>query len=337
MPVTVVVGGQFGSEGKGKVAYCLAQELNAEFVIRCGGPNSGHTVIDKDGNTKIFWQLPTATISEDIKLVICAGSYINMDVLLKEISDNNIKPSRLYIDPNAVIITEELKKTERELMISIGSTGSGTGAAVIARASREVPLLFAKYVPELEPFVEDVPSILRKALYRNVRVIIEGTQGFGLSVLHSGLHPYVTSRDTTAAAFVSEAGLSPMDVDDVVMVLRTFPIRVAGESGPLPNEISWDRVTKEGGHKFIQEITSVTKRVRRVARFHPDVVKAAITINNPTRIVLNHADYVCSDARLRGSVVGRFVYNIECLIDRGIDYLGFDADSITKRWVLDEH
>ena len=56
MPVSIVVGGQFGSEGKGKVAHYLAQKMEASFAVRCGGPNSGHTVIDPSGKARIFQQ-----------------------------------------------------------------------------------------------------------------------------------------------------------------------------------------------------------------------------------------------------------------------------------------
>jgi len=70
MPVSIVVGGQYGSEGKGKVAHFFAREMKASFAVRCGGPNSGHTVIDEQGNARIFQQLPTAAILPDVKLVI---------------------------------------------------------------------------------------------------------------------------------------------------------------------------------------------------------------------------------------------------------------------------
>ncbi len=44
MPATIVVGGQYGSEGKGKVVALLASRLTSPWLVRCGGPNSGHTV-----------------------------------------------------------------------------------------------------------------------------------------------------------------------------------------------------------------------------------------------------------------------------------------------------
>jgi adenylosuccinate synthase len=92
MPVSIVVGGQFGSEGKGKVAHYLAQKMEASFAVRCGGPNSGHTVIDPSGKARIFQQLPTAAILPDVKLAICAGSYIDLDILLREIQETGVGP-----------------------------------------------------------------------------------------------------------------------------------------------------------------------------------------------------------------------------------------------------
>ncbi len=334
MPVSIVVGGQYGSEGKGKVAHYLADKMDASFAVRCGGPNSGHTVIDKQGKARIFQQLPTAAILPKVKLAICAGSYIDLDILHREINESNIDADRLFIDPDAVIITPELKEREinNGLMSRIGSTGSGTGAAVAARINREEALLFAKDIPELKLFVSAVPTILRSALSNEERVIIEGTQGFGLSPLHAKHFPFVTSRDTTAAAFLSETGLSPLDVDDVVLTIRAFPIRVAGCSGPLPEEIDWEAVTRDGGHHdLIQEKTTVTKQIRRVARFDPEIVRRAISINKPTRIVLNHLDYIhLSEEPLFSSKIGHFVKFVEKSTGSGISFFGFGPDMVSE-------
>ncbi len=334
MPVTVVVGGQFGSEGKGKVAHYLAKKMDASVAIRCGGPNSGHTVIDPDGRPIIFQQLPTASILPDIKIVLCAGFYINLDILKKEIEIARLSPDRLWIDPNAVVITPEIRKAEQHagLMASIGSTGSGTGEAVIQRIRRKNPRLLAQSFPELIPLVKETKPFLRSCLKNKERIIIEGTQGFGLSLLHSPYYPFITSRDTTASAFVSEAGLSPLDVDDVVLTIRAFPIRVEGNSGPLANEINWETITAEGRHNhLIKERTSVTKRLRRVGRFDSRVVCCAISSNTPSRIVLNHLDYVCSfDLPNWEDSVSSFVARVVSLISRNIDFLGFGPGTLEQ-------
>lgn len=334
MPVTVVVGGQFGSEGKGKVAHYLAKEMNASVSIRCGGPNSGHTVIDPRGRPIIFQQLPTASILPDVSIVLCAGSYINIDILMKEIQIARLSPDRLWVDPNAVVITPEICKIERQagLIHAIGSTGSGTGEAVIQRIQRNHSRILAQSFPELRPYVKETKPFLRSRLDEKERIIIEGTQGFGLSLLHSPYYPFVTSRDTTAAAFLAETGVSPIDVDDVVLTIRAFPIRVAGNSGPLVDEIDWEKVTAEGEHSQpIEERTSVTKCVRRVARFNPEIVRMAIEVNRPSKIVLNHLDYICSPkVEGRDKLVRNFVFKVEASIKRGIEFLGFGPNLIER-------
>lgn len=337
MPVTVVVGGQFGSEGKGKVAHLIARDANASIAVRVGGPNSGHTVVTPAGETIILRQLPTASILPDITCVLGAGSYINPDILLAELERTGLTPNRLLIDPHAVVVTQtdELKEKEGPLQRSIGSTQSGTGSAVLSRISRTGDVTLAENHPGLREFVQPVVSFLRDRLGNGQRVIVEGTQGFGLSLLHSKYYPHVTSRDTTAAGFVSEAGLSPLDVDDVVLVLRAFPIRVSGNSGPLPGEFTWDELTAESGSaRPLVEHTSVTKKVRRVARFHPEVVLQAMMVNRPTRVVLNHVDYVdasCLGAEALSPRASQFIDRVESLISRPVDYIGVSPSTMAAR------
>ncbi len=334
MPVTVVVGGQFGGEGKGKVAHFLAQVMKAKIAIRVGGTNSGHTVIDPSGNSIILRQLPTPAILPNIICVLPAGSYIDVDLLLQEMSFTNLSDDRLYIDPNAMIITkkEEIDEKNSSLGVAIGSTLSGTGAAVKRRIDRLSPNSLAKNDKRLNQFIRPTIPFMRQILDSRARIIIEGTQGFGLSLLHSPYYPYATSRDTTAASFLSESGLSPLDVDDVVMVIRAFPIRVGGNSGPLPHEIDWSTLSLESkSHEPLLELTSVTKKLRRVARFDGEIVRYAISVNQPTRIILNHLDYVdksiCSSEKLTDRA-NNFISYIESEIKRKIDFIGTGPKTI---------
>ncbi len=328
MPVSVVVGGQFGSEGKGKVSHWLASQRNAKFAVRVGGPNSGHTVVDKWGQERIFQHLPTASLLDGVTSVVAAGSYINPDILLNEITSVRGSPENIMIDPNAVIIEERHREAERSTGLNkrIGSTASGTGAAVLERVSRNPELTLAKDHDALKPFVRETCHILDNALDNNKRILIEGTQGFGLSLLHADCFPYTTSRDTTAAAFVSEVGLSPLSVDEIVMVIRAFPIRVAGNSGPLPNETSWGNVTSaSGSQEPLTERTTVTKNIRRVAEFDAEVVKQAIIANRPTTLVMNHVDYLDYNCHNQLHLSDRIYNELTILseqIRRSIDFVG---------------
>jgi len=141
---------------------------------------------------------------------------------------------------------------------------------------------------------EGISAELNAALDEGKKALIEGTQGFGLSLYHSPHYPHCTSRDTTAGGFLSEVGVSPLRVTEIVVVFRTFPIRVAGlQAGPLEPEIDWDTVRRESGYPHeIEERTSVTNKVRRVARFDWELALLAININRPTRLALNGLDYL---------------------------------------------
>lgn len=330
MPITIVCGAQYGSEGKGKVTKYFAHKQEASAVVRCGGPNSGHTVYDVDNHKLILKQLPVSCVMDGVKSVISTGSYIDLYTLRDEMTMTGIRPENLIIDPNATIIRNNHKAGEVEALGGIGSTMSGTGYALMDKIKRdpcyESPV-FAENVEWLIPYLGDTKKYLNSLLNKEERIIIEGTQGYGLSLLHSNDYPYVTSRDTTAASFLSEVGLSPINVDDVVLVIRTFPIRVAGTSGPLENEIDWDILSEECGKKVIEH-TSVTGKVRRVARFDPYIVMSAINANNPTKIVMNHMDYFKS--------VDEYVYDSKKLIhfeksiNANIGYIGIGPRIIMK-------
>jgi len=333
MGVSIIVGGQFGSEGKGKVARFYAERFNASCVVRVGGINSGHTVIDGNGEPAIFRVLPTAAIDRAALCVLPAGSYLDVDILLQEIAHSGIPQPQVKIDPNAVVVTVENREEEERdhLPSRVGSTGSGTGSAVSMRVRRVPDLTRARDVDALRPFLCDTKELLRTELDKKHEILIEGTQGFGLSNLHSPYYPYATSRDTSAAGFLSEAGLSPFDVTDIVMVIRTFPIRVAGSSGPLPDEITWEEVSRLAHSPSpIQEYTSVTKRLRRVGLFDAGLVRKAISVNRPNHIVLNHLDYIWEPSGGIGPERLAFIESVQRGIKDRVELAGLGPEALIE-------
>lgn len=296
MSVSIVIGGQYGSESKGKATSLLAKDAGVDCaVVRCGGPNSGHVVVES-AREWCFRLLPAGTVYRR-RGFLAPAMVLDLEVLKREIEAYDVPPRLLSVDPFSVVITEQMKFAERSLVTAISSTGSGTGAATAAKVLRNpAPLLVKDVLQEqawLSPYVRDVKTELNRLLDSGSRVIVEGTQGFGLSLHHSKMFPHTTSKDTTAAQFIMEAGLSPLLVDEVVMVVRTFPIRVAGEqAGPLKHEITWDELREEAGFPTdITEVTTVTRKKRRVARFDPDVVLDACMVNRPTALVVHGLDY----------------------------------------------
>jgi adenylosuccinate synthase len=291
--IAAVVGAQFGSEGKGKVAALLSR--SATLSVRSGGPNAGHSFEGSTGAIEAVRMLPCGVASSKSKLAIGPGAVIDIRVLEAEIVRYGITPARLLIDEQAFTVTELDIDSEEPLVRSISSTGKGAGAAVARRIlgrGRGAEASLARNIASLAPFIGDLLEALHAELRNGGFVVAEGTQGFGLSLYH-GAYPFVTSRDTTAGALCSEMGIATSTLTDVVLVVRTFPIRVAGPSGPLPNEINWDTLTKESySPSPVIEYTTVTQRIRRVARFDASMVRRAILANAPTAVALMQVDYL---------------------------------------------
>ena len=293
MSITVVVGGQFGSEGKGKICAHLAMTDNTDYMVRCGGPNSGHTV-DVGGQRHQLRQVPAGFINPHTRLLIAPGALVNPEVFLQEVEHCGLGPDRIGIDRNAGVIEDIDLVNEKSLALNerLGSTGSGVGSGMSRRALRGRDFRLAEKHPDLLPFVTSVREELGAAVQRDKSIVVEGTQGFGLSLYHAEEWPFRTSRDTTAHSFLSEVGLGVRDYD-VIMAIRTYPIRVAGMSGPLPNEVKWEDVQRDSGYpRPIAEYTTTTNRLRRVARFDWSVVDQAFAANSPTQIALHGADYI---------------------------------------------
>jgi adenylosuccinate synthase len=188
MPISIVVGGQFGSEGKGKVALKIAQHEKAAAVVRVGGTNSGHTAVDKEGRTWALRQLPASVAASDAVAVLPAGAIIDPEIFLREVDALGFGPERVIVSPFASVITAEDRATEQASGIvgEIGSTASGTGAALVRRIQRRKGTLLAEKFESLKPFIGDAAGFMRSILNQNRWVVIEGSQGFGLSLLHGG-------------------------------------------------------------------------------------------------------------------------------------------------------
>ena len=296
--VDVLVGGEYGSEGKGNIAFHISPEY--DVLIRVGGPNAGHKVYLPSGEKYVHHQLPSGTRHGSGSLLIGPGAVLDVASLLREIAECDVDASRLRIDYRAMTISESDRKREGRLAEEIGSTRQGVGAATARRIMRGKDVLLAGDIPELEPYVADASLYLEQSYKSGAKILLEGTQGTGLSIFH-GSYPYVTSRDTTVAGCLAEAGIAPARTRNVVLVCRTFPIRVqnpgsGATSGPLSHELVWADVERRAGftEREIedQEITSTTGRKRRVGEFEWELLRKASLLNGPTDIALTFVDYL---------------------------------------------
>lgn len=303
--VDVIIGGQFGSEGKGQISAYLAPEYDC--LVRVGGPNAGHKVYESP-EPMTFHLLPSGVRrAPNAKIIIGPGAVLSLKVILEEINKFGIMPDRLIIDELATIISEDDIKQEEKLD-KIGSTKQGVGAATANN------LFFhrltnddkhkAKNCPQLKQYISSAHFEYEKLYAANKRILLEGTQGSMLS-LHHGIYPYVTSRDTSVSGCISEAGISPRRVRKIVMVTRTYPIRVQspqdGTSGPFSRvgdniELTFENISERSKIPLDDikgsEMTSTTKRQRRIAEFNWAIFRESCELNSPTDIALTFTDYI---------------------------------------------
>ena len=282
MPSTVVVGGFFGDEGKGKVISYLSKKDNPSIVVRGGaGPNAGHTI--KDGSTTYkVRMLPSGFLNKNARVMIGPGVVVNPDVFFKEIQEYDVS-DRAFLDKHCGIIEQNHldQDSKGRLKEKIGSTGSGTGPANAERAMRTLKM--AKENESLSSYIIDVPDEVNSALKDQKNVLVEGTQGTHLSLWH-GTYPFVTSKDVTASGICADIGIGPKRVNEVMVVFKAYLTRVG--TGPMSGELD----AKETEEKGWAEFGTVTGRPRRAAEFDFELAQRAVMLNSATQLAITKLD-----------------------------------------------
>lgn len=283
LPCTIIAGGQWGDEGKGKLSSYLSLKDEPTKIGRSGvGPNAGHTVIWK-GEELGLREISCGFVQEKAKILIGPGVLVNPEIVLEEIEKTGIQ-DRIGIDTQCPIIEQkhiEEDRTSKHLESEIGTTGTGCGPANAERANRSIKL--ARDIEELEEYITDVPEEINEGIRNGENVLVEGSQGFGLS-LYFGTYPYVTSKDVSASSLAADVGIGPTDVDEVILVLKSYVSRVG--SGPFPTEISPEKAEEMG----ITEYATVTGRKRRIGEFDFELARRSAMINGATQIALTNID-----------------------------------------------
>jgi len=291
LPCTVIVGGFWGDEGKGKIVSYLALKDKVDVCVRTGSVNAAHTVW-VEGKRYALHMVPSAFVYEKCRLLIGAGANVHVAKFLEEVELTNVK-NRIGVDYQASIIEEKHSEQDRTSahLKGLGTTGWGVGPAIEERVRRTAKL--AKDIAELKPYLTDVAAEANNAIDSGKKVLLEGTQGVMLSLFY-GTYPYVTGRDTSASAICSEAGVGPTKVDEVLIVFKSFMTRVG--AGPLPGELPKEEAVKRGWF----EVAAGTGRERRSAPFNFEIAKRAVMLNGATQIALTKLDVVypkCRGAR----------------------------------------
>lgn len=305
--VNLVMDGQWGSAGKGKLAGYLALRDAPEASVCNFMTNAGHYFRSRKIGDFMVQQLPMAAVNRTTELYISAGAAITLSTLFREIEmfERASIPirRRLHIDRHAAIITPEMVEMEKKTLVRISSTVKGCGATLGSKVMRAENVLLAKDVDELAPYITVVADQVRHHVERGDRVLGELAQGFDLSLNHGTTYPFVTSRDITPMAFMSDIGLPSRYLGNVYGVLRTYPIRVGnvydetgtevGHSGPMygdQQELSWELLSDRSGKKLLER-TTVTGKVRRVFTFSLEQLNRFIQYCAPTHLMLNFCNY----------------------------------------------
>jgi adenylosuccinate synthase len=288
MPCTVIAGAFWGDEGKGKIISYLALKDKLDVCVRTGSVNAAHTVWIQ-GKRYALHMVPAAFVNEKCRLLIGAGSNVHVPQFLKEVEETHTR-NRIGVDYQASIIEEKHSSQDKSNahLKGLGTTGWGVGPAVEERVRRSAKI--AKDIPELKPYLADVTTETNNAIDADKNVLLEGSQGLMLSLYH-GTYPYVTSRDTSASAICSEAGVGPTKIDNVLVVFKAFITRVG--TGPLPGELTKEETIKRGWF----ETAAGTGRDRRSAPFNYELAKKAAMIHGATQAAVTKLDSVFPDCK----------------------------------------
>jgi len=337
--VDMVMDFQYGSTGKGLIAGYLAKRGNYDTSICSFAVNAGHTYIDKSRGIHLMTQqIPTGALSSPTvkQILIGPGSLIHGPTLLGEIHKYShlLQGKQILIHPHAAVIEEYHTDQEVEWgMAKIGSTVHGVGAAAIERIKRDPtnPNIAAiRWAGTELEWCVTTPEKYREALRRAENVLIEGAQGFSLSMYH-GQYPYTTSRDVTPWQIAADCALPYRWASYIKVIgsMRCFPIRVnnrTGSSGPCypdQEEISFEDLGVE------PEFTTVTKLKRRIFTFsQQQAQEAAFHCGGywDTRVFLNFANYTYGTEELRSIINKIETASVLNGNPPSVSWLGFGPD-----------
>ena len=321
---TIIIGSQWGDEGKGKITDLLSNE--ADIIVRFqGGNNAGHTIVVGEEVFKLHL-LPSGVVMGK-QNCIGAGVVIEPFALLEEIENIEKRGIEidLMIDPYCHIILPYHKTIDKSSESNlgenkIGTTGKGIGPCYADKVNRvgirfvdfldieEFKLLLQKNVvlknqqnpncsfdadeiyDQYAPLIPKLGKYLGDVsgmLYENLdkkKIIFEGAQGTMLDIGH-GTYPFVTSSNTISGGVFVNVGIPPMNLD-VVGIVKAYTTRVG--SGPFPTELH-----DEMGEKIRtagQEFGTTTGRPRRCGWLDLPLLKYSTRLNGFTQLALTKLD-----------------------------------------------
>ena len=308
----VVIGAQWGDEGKGKIVDYLAED--AKYVVRyAGGPNAGHTIV-VDGKQFALHQVPSGILYPNKSVFLGAGMVIDPEALFNELQmlkDNGIDwEGRVFISDRAHIILPGYRQMDKDRDAArkrpIGTTGRGIGIAYSEKAHRDGLRLadldwpekmaefdgenleyLNKYKDKLIEMRVDLTAKMYE--YREDDILFEGAQGAMLDI-DSGTYPYVSSGASCSAGAATGCGIGPKDLDKILGVFKAYQTRVG--NGPMPTEFNNESEGElcEYVRKTGREYGVTTGRARRCGYLDLVALRYACITNSIDSLVLTHLD-----------------------------------------------
>ncbi|MDR2742816.1 MAG: adenylosuccinate synthase [Treponema sp.] len=339
----VVIGAQWGDEGKGKIVDYLAKE--AQIIVRfSGGANAGHTIVIGDEQYALHL-IPSGILYPDKMVVLGAGMVIDPVALFNELTmlrNRGIDVTgRVFISDRAHIVLPRYiqidKERDQARKKPIGTTGRGIGITYSMKSDRDgirvADLFWKEKMNELdkadrdflEPFTDrleamsvDLSSFLMHR--KNAQVLFEGAQGTLLD-LDLGTYPYVSSGTSCAAGAAIGGCVGPRRLDRILGVFKAYSTRVG--NGPFPSEFgagSEDelcRFIRETGREY----GVTTGRPRRCGYLDLVALRYACLTNSIDSLVMTHLDVydtleeirACIAYRIGDRIVESFPASIEAL------------------------
>ena len=327
MKVDVLLGLQWGDEGKGKLVDFITP--NYDIIARFqGGANAGHTLIF-DGKKHVLHLIPSGIFRDNCVNIIGSGVVIDPIALVEEIKlleshGINVIP-KLKISKKAHLIlpshrildkVSELDKGDKK----IGSTLKGIGPTYMDKTGRNGIRMGDIFVDLREKYnvLKEKHFLIMERhkttlewldLYSQIEkeelMWFEGAQGSLLDVDY-GTYPFVTSSNTTISGVISGLGVSPHSIGSVTGIFKAYTTRVG--SGPFPTEL--DNEVGEKMRQIGSEFGATTGRSRRCGWLDLPALKYSCMINGVTELnimkldVLSHFETikVCVGYNYRGEV-----------------------------------
>ncbi|MBA7623254.1 Adenylosuccinate synthetase [subsurface metagenome] len=339
----VVIGAQWGDEGKGKIVDFLADR--AKLVLRySGGANAGHTVVIEDETYK-FHLLPSGIVNPGKKVILGIGMVIDLETLFEECSMLTEKgiawEGRVFLADRAHLVLPRYKAMDRQMdkerKKPLGTTGRGIGITYALKAHRQgirVADLFdsrvwnelqdedreflTPYREKIKPMMVDVSLLLKEN--RSANIIFEGAQG-SLLDLDFGTYPFVSSGISSAAGAVIGGGIGPGQIDKVVGVFKAYSSRVG--NGPFPSGFTPERDgnLEETIRELGREYGVTTGRPRRCGYLDLVGLRYSCRCNAIDGLALTHLDVydemeeikACTAYEVEGKCIEEFPASIEVL------------------------